>query len=189
MIDKTPSTRLRAGDMAPNFQAQLPEGGSVCLGDYRGRRLLLIFIRHLACLPCQEHLFEIEGRLSTLSEGGGRILVISFDTLDQIREYRSQLNLSFPIAGDTARTAYKTYGLTQVSFLQTWHPKTLWRYVILLRKGRKLQWPKQGSDLSQLGADFVVDADGTIIYSHYSERPDDRPKIVEVVNAVVGQNR
>ena len=189
MIDKTPSTCLRAGDMAPAFQAQLPEGGIVCLGDYRGQRLLLIFIRHLACLPCQEHLFEIEGRLSTLSKDGGRILVISFDTLDQIREYRAQLNLSFPIAGDTARAAYKAYGLTQASFLQAWHPKTLWRYVRLLSKGRKFQWPKRGSDLSQLGGDFVVDADGTIVYAHYSERPDDRPKIAEVTNAVVVQNR
>ncbi len=31
--------------------------------------------------------------------------------------------------------------------------------------------------------------DETIGYAHYSERPDDRPDIMEVVNAVVRQDR
>ena len=189
MLDRAPLICLRPGDTAPEFQAQLPEGGIVRLADYRGQRLLLIFVRHLACLPCQEHLLGVEHQFSTINRGGTRILVISFDALDRVREYRSLLNLSLPIAADTARVAYMAYGLTQASFLQTWHPKTLWRYIMLLRKGRKLQWPKKGSDLSQLGADFVMDADGTISYAHYSERPDDRPDIAEVVTAVVIQDR
>jgi len=188
VIDRTPSIRLRPGDTAPYFQAQLLDGDIVRLADYRRQCLLLIFVRHLACLPCQEHLLEVEDRVSTIGRGGTRILVISFDTLDKVREYRSRLNLSFPIAADVERTAYRAYGLTKASFLQTWHPKTLWRYVRLLRAGRKLQIPKKGSDLSQLGADFVVDADGIIIYAHYSERPDDRPDITDILNAVATQD-
>jgi len=132
---------------------------------------------------------EIEDRISAIGSGGARILVISFDTLDQVRDYRSRLNLGFPIAADVERTAYRAYGLIGASFLKTWHPKTLWRYVQLLRAGRNLQIPKKGSDLSQLGADFVVDTDGIIVYAHYSERPDDRPDVTEIVHAVVTQNR
>ncbi len=111
------------------------------------------------------------------------------DALPRVRDYRSPLNLSFPVAADTTRAAYKSYGLTQASFLQIWHPKTLWRYLVLLCKGRKLQRPKKGDDLSQLGADFIVDANGTISYAHYSVRPDDRPNIAEVVNAITIQDR
>ena len=189
VIDRTPSIRLRPGDTAPDFQARLLDGGSVRLADYRGQRLLLIFVRHLACLPCQEHLLEVEDRVSTISRGGTRILVISFDALDQVREYRSRLNLSFPIAADIARTAYSAYGLGKASFLQTWHSRTLWRYFMLWRKGRKIQRPGKGSDLSQLGADFVVGVDGTISYAHYSERPDDRPHITKIINVAVNQDR
>ena len=189
MIDKMKSIRLHPGDAAPEFQVDLPEGGIVRLADYRGQRLLLIFVRHLACLPCQEHLFEVEDRLSMIGGDGIRVLVISFDALPRVREFRSLLNLSFPVAADTARAAYKAYGLTQASFLQTWHPKTLCRYLVLLRKGRRLQLPKKGDDLSQLGADFIVDANGTISYAHYSVRPDDRPDIAEVVNAIAIQDR
>ncbi len=189
MFDRTPSIRLRPGDTAPDFQAQLLDGKIVRLADYRRQRLLLIFVRHLACLPCQEHLLEVEDRVSTIGRGDTRILVISFDALDQVREYRSRLNLSFPIAADITRTSYAAYGLGKASFLQTWHPRTLWRYFMLWRKGRKIQRPGKGSDLSQLGADFVVGVDGTISYAHYSERPDDRPHITEIINAVVNQDR
>ena len=184
-----PSIRLRPGDTAPEFQAQLTDGGIVRLADYSGRRLLLIFVRHLACLPCQEHLLEVEDQLATIGGNDTRILGISFDAVEQVSQYRSLLNLSFPVAGDITRAAYNAYGLTHASFVQTWHPKTLWRYVMLLRTGRKLQRPQKGSDLSQLGADFVVDADGTISYAHYSERPDDRPDIADVVNAVGIQDK
>ena len=189
VIDKTPSIRLRPGDTAPDFQAQLLDGKVVRLADYRSQSLLLIFVRHLACLPCQEHLLEVEDRVSTIGRGDTRILVISFDALDQVREYRSRLNLSFPIAADIARSAYGAYGLGKASLLQTWHPRTLWRYFVLWRKGRKIQRPEKGSDLSQLGADFVVGVDGTISYAHYSERPDDRPDITEIVNAVAKHHR
>lgn len=39
---------MRPGDRAPDFSVQLPDGGTVCLPDFRGRPLLLIFLRHLA---------------------------------------------------------------------------------------------------------------------------------------------
>ncbi len=57
------------------------------------------------------------------------------------------------------------------------------------RKRRRLQRCRKASNLSQLRAGFMVDADPTIIYAHYSERPSDRPDIAEVVDAVVIQDR
>lgn len=189
MTDQIQSMRLQPGDVAPEFQVQLPDGRAVHLADYRGERLLLIFLRHLACLPCQEHLCEVQDRLSEIRNRGTHILVISFDGLDQVRKYRSLLNLSFPVAADTGRAAYRAYGLTRASFLQTWHAKTMWRYLVLIREGRRFRRPKKGDDLSQLGADFVVDAHGKIEYAHYGARPDDRPDIAEVIDAIVMHGR
>jgi peroxiredoxin len=36
------------GDFAPDFRLELLGGRSVCLGDFRGRPLVLVFLRHLA---------------------------------------------------------------------------------------------------------------------------------------------
>jgi len=178
--------RLLPGENAPDFQVQLADGGVARLGDYSGRHLLLVFVRHLACLPCQQHLHEIESELAVIEGSGARILVISFDGHEEVRLYKSRLNVSFPVASDKSCAAYRAYGLSRASFLRTWHPKTLLRYVTLLRQGHQLQKPRKGSDLSQLGADIVVDADGRVKYVHYSERPDDRPAIADVVQAVIG---
>ena len=122
---------LKPSDQAPAFCAQLSGGKTVSLADYRGQRLVLIFVRHLACLPCQEHLMEVQDSLPTISEQGAQVLVVSFDTVEQLEGYRARLKLTFPVAADPERVAYEAYGLTQGSLLHIWHPKTLWRYVVL----------------------------------------------------------
>lgn len=185
MADLAMSQRVRPGDRAPDFRVQLTDGGFARLADYRGRRLLLVFVRHLACLPCQEHLREIESEMPAISGNGTDVLVISFDAADKVSGYAESLDLSVPVASDDSRAAYRAYGLASASLWNTWHPRTLWRYVKLLGRGRKLKRPEKGSDLSQLGADFVVGSDGNILYAHYSERPDDRPEIGEVVRAAI----
>lgn len=176
--------RIQPGDRAPDFCVQLTDGSLARFADYRGRRLLLVFVRHLACLPCQEHLREIEGELAVISGNGTSVLVVSFDAADKVAGYAASLDLSVPVASDDSRAAYRAYGLASASLWNTWHPRTLWRYVKLLGRGRKLKRPEKGSDLSQLGADFIVGPAGDILYAHYSERPDDRPEIDEIVRAV-----
>ena len=175
---------LQSGDQAPAFRAQLPDGKIVSLADYGGRQLLLIFIRHLACLPCQEHLMEVQDSLASISSQGADVLVVSFDTVERLAGYRSRLQLSFPVAVDPERVAYHAYGLTRGSFFQIWHPKTLWRYVVLKRKGREIQRPIKGDDISQLGGDFVVNARGEVSFAHYCSRPDDRPTIAAIVDTL-----
>ena len=143
----------------------------------------------LACLPCQAHLLEVQDSLPTISEQGAQVLVVAFDTVEQLEGYRSRLKLTFPVAADPERVAYEAYGLTQGSLLHIWHPKTLWRYVVLRLKGRKLQRPKKGDDLTQLGGDFVVNARGEVIFAHYSSRPDDRPEVAAIMDAVSTHSR
>jgi peroxiredoxin len=38
---------LRAGDRAPDFSALTSEGAATSLGDYRGRWVVLVFLRWL----------------------------------------------------------------------------------------------------------------------------------------------
>lgn len=184
MIDGPMLHQLQRGDRAPDFKVELAAGGVARLADFSDGRLLLVFVRHLACLPCQEHLRELEGELAAITGAGAHVLVVSFDEFQQVVDYGASLNLSFPLASDSARAAYRGYGLASASFWHTWHPKTLWRYITLLGQGRKLQRPHKGSDLSQLGADFVIDPGGIIAYAHYSERPDDRPEVSEIVQVI-----
>jgi peroxiredoxin len=39
--------QLKPGDLAPNFTLNTLGGQPMALGDYRGRPVLLVFLRHL----------------------------------------------------------------------------------------------------------------------------------------------
>jgi len=105
------------------------------------------------------------------------VLVVSFARADALAGYRDRLRLPFPIAADPRREAYRRYGLERASRLETWHPRTLWRYVVLTWRGMKLERPAAGEDLAQLGGDFVIDGEGRLCFAHLSRRPDDRPSV------------
>ena len=74
------------------------------------------------------------------------------------------------------------YGLGRGPWWRVWGPATLRAYAGLVRRGARLERPKE--DTSQLGGDFVVDRDGRIAYAYRSRGPADRPPVDDVVAAV-----
>jgi hypothetical protein len=77
----------------------------------------------------------------------------------------------FPLLLDPEREVYRTYGL-QESWLRSWNLRTLGLYVRLLLKGRK--WRGILGKSTQLGGDFVVDADGVLQLVYPSREATDR---------------
>jgi hypothetical protein len=126
----------------------------------------------------RNHFSEIDRRAA--------VLVVSFARVDALADYREQLRLPFPIAADRQRRAYRRYGLERASLFRTWHPRVAGAYVVLAWHGMKLQRPAPDEDLSQLGGDFVLDAEGLLRFAHPSRRPDDRPSIEALLAALNG---
>ena len=123
-------------------------------------------------------------RWPELAERDVSALVVSFAAVERLADYRDHLALPFAVAADPHRRAYRAYGLTRGSLWQVWGPRVLWRYVCLLTRGRRLEVPRRGDDLAQLGGDFVVGSDGTLIYAHLSQSPADRPPVAELIRAL-----
>ena len=63
----------------------------------------------------------------------------------------------------------------QRSLLRSWSLKTVQSYVQLMRAGRR--WRGIHGDSTQLGGDFVVDADGVVRLAYRSHDPTDRPSV------------
>ncbi len=126
-------------------------------------------------------------RFTEIAARGAAVLVVSFSPVAALERYRAQLELPFPVAADVDRSAYRAYRLGAGSFWSVWHPRVLWRYVVLTRRGMKLQRPAGGDDLSQLGGDFVIDGDGIVRFAHPSRRPDDRPAVQALLDALDGE--
>lgn len=106
------------------------------------------------------------------------VIVVSFETGYWLQVWQSETEAPFPLLLDPDRQAYRAYGLER-SLLRSWGPKNLWYYFKALIGGRRTH--TTGGDTSQLGGDFIVDAQGIIHLAHPSQDPTDRPPIAKLL--------
>ena len=73
---------------------------------------------------------------------------------------------------------YSTYKLKR-SWLGSWNLRTLAYYIRALLGGR--EWRGIIGDSTQLGGDFVINQDGTLLLEYRSKEAIDRPEVVEII--------
>jgi peroxiredoxin len=111
------------------------------------------------------------------------VIIISFGTFPAAQAWLKETCTPFHILLDSERVAYQAYGLER-SFIRSWGPKTIWRYVRLLAAGRK--WRGIQGDSAQLGGDFIVDTNGVVRLVYRSHDPTDRSSVDYLMN-LLGQ--
>lgn len=169
------------GDLLPDVALVDHEGTRFRFSDHRGRPLLIVLHRHLACLPCQEHVIAVRDHRDRL--GDVLPIVVTFtDDVSRLGAYRNHLDIGFPVLADVDRALYRLLGAGRGSIRRVWSPGTIAMYARLLRHGRRLRPPTE--DTRQLGADAVVDRDGRLHRVWLPASPDARPDIVELIEAI-----
>ncbi len=114
--------------------------------------------------------------------GDAVVALITFTRQRNLQGYRGRLDLPYAVLTDEARTTYRAYALDRGPWWRVWGAATLLAYARLLRRGRRLERPKE--DTAQLGGDFVVDRQGRIAYAFRSKGPAHRPSVDELVTVV-----
>jgi hypothetical protein len=149
----------------------------VSLADLGDTETLVIFQRHLACLPCREHLLEV---LAHKDELALRVVAVAFAPSDALAGYQRRLGLDdVPVLSDPQRRAYKAFGFGRGSIARVWlDPRVWWRYLSLIRRGRRPERVQE--DTLQLGGDVLIDASGRIRWVYASHGPDDRPSLAVI---------
>jgi peroxiredoxin len=109
------------------------------------------------------------------------VLLVSFGTADSAKAWLKETCTSFQMLLDPHRKVYHRYGLGH-SWRRSGNLRTLRRYVKLVRAGRK--WRGIKGDPAQLGGDYVIGSDGTILLAHPSHEPTDRVSVSELVEAL-----
>ena len=155
--------KLRPGDPAPAFSLDSVNVGRVTLGDYRGRRVLLVFGRYFGCPVCQ-HDFDQLIRLRR--ETGIDVIYMVQSRPESAAEYIKGLGVDFPVVPvpreDDKYRVYDAYGVSTlgpVSVIQ------IFMRARDARKEGKVHGPYEGRE-TQSPADFVVDVDGVILRAH-----------------------
>jgi len=112
------------------------------------------------------------------------VVMVTFTEPDRLLDYRRRHDLPFPVLIDRQRTTYRAYGLGRGRVMRVWGRRAIGRYIELVRANglRGVRAPRE--DSLQLGGDFVVAPDGTLAWGFWSEGPDDRPDVSELIGAV-----
>jgi len=107
------STRLTAGDTAPDFTLPDADGKPVSLADYRGRRVVVYFYPAAGTPGCTKQACDFRDSLTELNGAGLDVLGISPDKPAKLAKFRDKEGLTFPLLSDPDRkvlTAWGAYG-------------------------------------------------------------------------------
>jgi len=115
---------LEVGSMVPDFTLPSNKGGEVKFSDYRGKKVVLFFVRAYEWLQCRSHVAQL-GRLNAeFVKAGVQVLVILGDTLERAGRYAESLKAPFPVLADPERTIYHKFEL-QKNFIGIQHTASI----------------------------------------------------------------
>lgn len=134
-------------------------------------------------MPCLEHLAQLREREAVLAARGVRVMAVTFESAERVREYREREPISYPILRDPERVAYRAFGLQRRERAASiWRPKTSWYYVKNMVRGRLPRVAR--ADYYQLGGDVLLSPSGAVCWVYRSQEPADRPSVELILKEV-----
>lgn len=171
LIASCAATRaLKAGDKAPAFTLNDPEGQPVSSADLLAKGPLVVsFYRGVWCPYCNMELQALQAALPGFAALGASLVAISPQSAPNSRKSVRQNDLAFPILSDTHNDVAAAFGLRF----------EMPDYLIDLYKGLKNDLPAFNGDPSwtlPMPARYVIGQDGVILYAEvnpdYTRRPE-----------------
>ena len=160
----------KAGDVAPDFTLNDPEGKEVSSRDLLAKGpLVLSFYRGVWCPYCNLELQALQEALPDITARGASLVAISPQTAANSRKSQRDNKLAFPILSDVRSEVANAFGIRFA----------LPDYLVELYKGFGNNLSLTNDDPSwvlPMPARYVIGTDGIIAYSEvnpdYTHRPD-----------------
>jgi peroxiredoxin Q/BCP len=140
----TDSTRLEAGDTAPQLTLTDQDGASVSLSDYAGQKVVLYFYPAAMTPGCTTQACDFRDNLGSLKSAGYQVLGVSKDTPAKLKEFQEHDAVNFPLLSDEDLAVHKAYG--------AWGEKSLYGKIVT----------------GVLRSTFVIDESGKIELALYN---------------------
>lgn len=106
----TDSTRLAAGDTAPQFTLTDQDGATVSLSAYAGRKVVVYFYPAAMTPGCTTQACDFRDNLGSLSAAGYQVLGVSKDAPARLKEFQAHDAVNFPLLSDEGLAVHKAYG-------------------------------------------------------------------------------
>jgi peroxiredoxin len=146
---------IRPGEKAPDFSLANHEGKELSLGDFRGRKVVLVFYPLDFSPVCSDQLSVYQDVLPQIADAGAELVGISVDSSWTHRAFRENLGLTMTLLSDfepkgEAIRAYGAY-LDQVG-----HGN---RSLVLIDEDGVVRWVHESPTPVEIpGANLIFDA-------------------------------
>lgn len=131
-------TRVREGDVAPDFALPDDEGRMVRLSDFRGKTVVLYMYPKDNTPGCTAEACDFRDNMARVQSAGAVLLGLSPDSVASHRKFKEKYQLPFPLLADEGAKVADSYG--------AWVEKSMF--------GRKYMGIERST--------FVIDGDGIL---------------------------
>lgn len=117
-MEKGSTSRLKEGDVAPDFELPASSGKTVRLSSLRGKKVVLYFYPKDNTPGCTAEACSFRDNLPRFKDLGAVVLGISSDSLGSHTKFIEKYSLNFTLLSDEKLVAHKLY--------DTWKLKNLY---------------------------------------------------------------
>jgi hypothetical protein len=158
---------------APCVDVLLSTGEIVPLKTfYETQRLALVFLRHLGCVFCKEHVAQ----LRPLKDDN--IVFVTLGTPEQTEVFRKRMKSPHKFICDPEKKLHAYFNLRRGGLAEFINPHVIARAIGAMLHGY-LQGMPYG-DAAQLPGVFIIETDGTVTWEQRSKDISDTPRAPEV---------
>jgi thioredoxin-dependent peroxiredoxin len=104
---------LGSGMKAPAFTLPRDGGGTISLGDFAGRKLVLYFYPRADTSGCTKEAIDFSRLKSAFGKAGTEILGVSADAVPAQDKFKTKYELSIALASDETHRMLEAYGVWQ----------------------------------------------------------------------------
>ena len=152
-------TKLKEGDLAPQFDGLNQDGERISSDDFKGKKLILYFYPKDDTPGCTKESCNLNENYDGWLNKGFEVIGVSPDTVKSHKKFAKKFNLQFNLIADTDKKILKDYDV--------WGEKKMF--------GRKY--------MGVLRTTFVIDEKGIIIQIFEKvEKEDHTNQILKTIN-------
>jgi peroxiredoxin Q/BCP len=104
-------TDLAAGSKAPAFKLPRDGGGSMALGDFKGRKLVLYFYPKADTPGCTREAIDFSRLLPAFDKAGIVVLGVSADPVPAQDKFKNKHDLDIALLSDETHKMLEAYGV------------------------------------------------------------------------------
>jgi peroxiredoxin len=158
-------------------------GGERSLAEFRGRPVLVSFLGPAHCSFCRAHVIRTIQHHDEFRRRSADVVFVAYQDPELLMsKMLRDLDLPFTLLLDPTLAAYRRWGLDQARLINWLAPG----FYLGIAKFLLAREPDLGNSPGpvQMGGDFVVGRDGTLVFAHWMKSFHDRAAVPRLLSAL-----